>query len=350
MAASDIAIEDHSGHGGGRAYKLTNRANPAAPAAALHILHEGLCPAPEDPIYFDRERLGQEVLSEAGLTPARIADDPGKEWYVEEWYGAGAALEEATLERVEEIAQLLARAHATDAGWYEEIRERQCHRHHELRNAPEHCHVWPAVSFEQHHPLDRISAQQFRMWISAGPVPATEAGSRLVTTHGDCWHGNTVRGPEGLRFIDMESACVAFAVHDLCSFVSVAERLAPGWNDDLYQAFIRAYLEQGNLPALAESVFALRLDVERHKAVAGMLWEIVNEREGYDHLGAGYTRLVAIADRALVDRKLAKEIAERGFMRCNAVRQALREAGRPRLGALVAIHRHTPEPPHAWAW
>ena len=114
---------------------LTNTANPAAPAAALHILHEGLCPAPEDPIYFDRQRLAQEVLSEAGLTPARIADDPGKEWFVEEWYGDGAALEEATLERVEKIAQLLARAHATDAGWYEEIRERQRHRAEALLHA-----------------------------------------------------------------------------------------------------------------------------------------------------------------------------------------------------------------------
>ena len=73
----DVVIEDHSGFGGGKAYKLTNLADPEAPAAALHILDERLCPAAKEPIFFDRQRTAHRLFAEAGLCRARISEDPG---------------------------------------------------------------------------------------------------------------------------------------------------------------------------------------------------------------------------------------------------------------------------------
>ena len=41
-----VEIEDHSGRAGGKAYKLVNKIDPRAQAAALHVLPPPLCPAP----------------------------------------------------------------------------------------------------------------------------------------------------------------------------------------------------------------------------------------------------------------------------------------------------------------
>ena len=329
--APDILIEDHSGFGGGKAYKLTNSANPAAPAAALHILDERFCPAPKEPIFFDRQRAAHKLFSEAGFSPRRIAEDPGKEWFVEEWAGSNLVLEDVSIELVEEVARLTARTHAIDTAWYDDIRRRQCERYPALREAPKGSHIWFYAAFPQHF-TDQLSEKMLRKWIHAGPAPRTEVGSRLVTTHGDVHQANLVRTCEGLKLVDMEAACVTYAVHDISyCFGLLCE------TDQLKEAFTRAYLVECGLPALPKDVLALRLDAERCKMATnhfGGLWEIVYEGRDSDDLGTVYPKLVAIADHALVDPKLAEEVVEHGFEQCAAVKEVLREAGKPLLGLL----------------
>ena len=52
VAAPDIVVEDWSGLAGGRAYKLENTANPAAPPAMLHVL-DGYFSTDPHPVYLN---------------------------------------------------------------------------------------------------------------------------------------------------------------------------------------------------------------------------------------------------------------------------------------------------------
>lgn len=105
--------------------------------------------------------------------------------------------------------------------------------------------------------MEPISELLLRKWIDAGPAPVAAAGSRLVTIYGDVHRANLVRTSKGLQFIDMEAACVNYAVHDIgYSFGLVCE------SAEHKEALTRAYLVECGLPAQPDDVFALRLDTE----------------------------------------------------------------------------------------
>ncbi|MCP4038324.1 MAG: ATP-binding cassette domain-containing protein [bacterium] len=348
VTAGEIAVADHSGLGGGKAYKLTNLANPAAPAAALHILEDLVCRDPEETFIYERQRIAHQIFSDAGLTARRIREDPDKVWFVEEWAGATIQGEDLSIELVEEIARLIARAHAVDTAWYDILRRQQCERYPALENAPKGSHIWWFAS-KPHAFLDPVSPRLQRMWIEAGPAPVTAAGSRLVTAHGDVTPNNIVRTADGLKFIDMEYSCVNYAIHDLAFFVGVMDFGFDSLTDQLQQAFIRAYLVECGSPASAADVFALRLDVERCRMATNFfdpnsLWDLVNMRVDCDDLGTAYAELVAIADRALLDPELAHEILRDGFDRHPTVRAIQAEVGRPVIGMCVTVHADAPEP------
>lgn len=348
VTAADIAVADHSGLGGGKAYRLTNLANPTAPEAALHILHPLVCRDPAEAFVFDRQRVAHQIFSEANVTARRIHEDSDKLWFVEEWAGATIQDEELSTDLVEEIARLVARTHAIDTAWYDDLRRRQRERHPALADAQKGSHIWWFAS-KPHDFLDHVSPELQRMWIDAGPTPATAAGSRLVTVHADVHPRNIVRTAEGLRFIDMEFSCVNYAIQDLAYFCGLMKHAFGGLPDELEQDFLRAYLAECGLPASVDDVFALRLDVERCKMAinffdANSLWALVHMRADRDDLGAAYPKLVAIADRALSDSELAHDIVRDGFERHPAVRAVQHEVGRPIIGMRVAVHPESPEP------
>ena len=340
-AAPDIVVEDCSGMSGGRAYKLTTTANPAAPSAMLHILSEYFATNPH-PAYFERIRAAHDLFSDAGVSPRRVIEDPGREWFVEEWGGNALSPQDVTIEVVEEIGRLVARTHAIDTAWYDEFRRRQCERHPALSDAPKGSHIWWYAALPQYF-MDTLSESAQRMWIQVGPVPATPAGSRLVTTHGDIAPHNVVRSNEVSKLIDMDTACVTYAVHDISySFGELCT------TNELKEAFVRSYLVECGLPASTADVFALRLDAERCKIAthqdAIRLEDIVRARQECDDLGPLYPRLVATADRAMNDPHLAREIVERGFGSCAAVQEIQRDEGMLLPGTPVTVHRDAPDP------
>ena len=279
----DIVIEDYSGGPGRKVFKLTNGAKPGAAAAALHIIRETADSA-TDSVFFDRQRAAHRVFESAGISPPRVAEDPGKEWFVETWAGNRLAESEVSVDLIEEIARLVARVHAIDPAWYEDIRSRHCLRLPALRNAPKGNHIWWYTSLPQQF-ADEVSEALLRVWINAGPEPATETGSRIVTLHGDVHRGNILRTEEGLRLIDMEAACVGYAIHDLSYSIGYLCETSTH-----KEAFLRVYLEERGLPASRGDVFALRLDVERCKMATNYfdsqsLWETISEHQDLDDLG-----------------------------------------------------------------
>ena len=151
-----------------------------------------------------------------------------------------------------------------------------------------------------------------------------------------------VRADDGARLIDMEGACVTYAIHDISYFIFLTERQAMRQGvrcetDELKQAFVRAYLVKCGLPASPADVLALRLDTERCKMAtnwfdSNALMNFLSQRKDGDDLGPVYPELAAIADRALTDRELAREIVKQGFEHCAAVVDAtspMNEAAAP---------------------
>jgi hypothetical protein len=340
--AADVLVEDHSGLGGGKAYKLTNRAAPDASPVMLHIVHEFFCPAAKEPIFFDRQKIAHERLARAGLSPRRIAEDPDREWFVEAW--GGCTLDPGAPGDVgPEVARLIARVHAIDTDWYDEIRARTCKRYPALQGAAPGSYIWRFASYPQHH-MEPIGPALQRQWVEAGPAPVSAAGSRVVTVHGDVHHGNLVRSDEGLKLVDMESVCVSSAIQDIAYSMPFFCR-----TDEQKDRFLESYLQECGLPAAAEDVFALRLDAERCRIATnwnepGGLWDTVYARREVEDLGTAYRRVADVAERAAKDAELAAEFVTRGLAGCEAVRQVRCEEGRPLLSMLVTAHRDAPHP------
>jgi len=339
VTPAEVALEGFSGFGGGRTYRVSRRANLEAGVAALHVLPEAWCAPLAEPVLFDRQRIAHELFAAADISPRRICDDPGKEWYVDEWVGDRID-DDASLEEVEEIARLIARVHLLDTGWYDDIRRRQRALHPTLESAGDDSLIWWYAAkpffFEQ------IDERALAAWIKMGPRPATVAGARLVTTHGDVHYRNIIRTSHGLRLIDAEMASVTSAIQEI----------AYCWSDTLNgclvatgerrDAFLKAYLQESRLPAAPQDVFALRLDAERCRMVTNFtdvnaLWAHVSEHSQSADVGAVYPVLEAIADRALVDLKLAEDIVTVGFDQCAAVKRVQQRAGLRLPGMPVTV-------------
>ncbi|MCP5066947.1 MAG: phosphotransferase [bacterium] len=339
VRAADVCVEDFSGRAGGKVHRLTNQAEPLARPAALHVVHEFFCPAAAEPIFFDRMRLAQERFADAGLGPCRIAEDPQREWFVEEWAGCNPSIA-PDLDLCEEVGRLIARVHAIEPTWYDEIRSRKCERYPALREASRTSYIWRFASMPQHF-FELIPPEWQRRWIEAGPSPITEAGSSLVTIHGDVHHANLVRDGDGLKLVDLESACVSSAIQDIAFSMDRFCR-----TNEQRDVFVRAYLVECGLPASGRDVFALRLDAERCRMSAdfeGDLLATLRERMvDAEDLGPTYRTLVQIAARAFESAPLAEEIVRDGFEGCAPVREVRRVEGRPGLGMLVAVHRNLP--------
>ncbi len=335
VTASDIAASVVSGLGGGQAHILTAAGAATNTAAVLHI-NDPYFAEDGDTVFFDRVRAAQTAFVEAGVSPRRLVDDPGGTWFIEEWGGRAVAHETISTELIEELARLVARTHSIDTAWYDDIRRRQRERHPALQSAPDASHIWFYVAMRQHF-LDGISEEKLLNWISNGPVPASAAGSRLVTVHGDVHPGNLVRSERGLRLIDLEAAGVNYAIQDIAYCLG-----STCHTDEHKEAFVRAYLIACGLPATTDDVFELRLDAERcrmatnHFDPNGVV-QLPSSAEDAAGVGPLYPRLVATADRALENEELADDIVRNGFAACQPVVAMVRGHGIPIPGTPVGV-------------
>jgi len=327
VAASEIVASAVSGLGGGQTFILSAGQVATDTAAVLHI-HDPFFAEERDTVFFDRVRAAQTEFAEAGVSPRRIVDDPGSTWFIEEWLGPSIAHETITIELVEELARLVARTHSIGIDWYPDIRRRQRERHPALHCAPDASHIWFYAAMRQHFFKD-ISNEKLLKWVTTGPAPASAAGSRLVTVHGDVHPGNLVRSESGLRLIDLECASVNYAIQDVAYCFGTTCR-----TDELKEAFAGAYLTACDLPATADDVFALRLDAERcmmatnHFDSNGVI-QLPSSQADDAGVGSLYPELVAIADRALAEKDLAVELVQKGFGEGERVVTALRGHGVP---------------------
>jgi hypothetical protein len=121
---------------------------------------------------------------------------------------------------IEDTARLMAQLHRDPIDWFtsrhRELLEEACPV---LKDEPPSTALYVFV----HHSMARYKnldffpqPDQLRSLLEHLPRPASEHGTKLVSTHGDFWAANILRMPNGNAVVtDMEQSCVSAAATDL---------------------------------------------------------------------------------------------------------------------------------------
>ena len=99
---ADVHVENKSGGGGGRCYKVSAGSGDPS-VVALHVANAA---APSD--FLARMVDASKVFSDGGVGPRRLAY--GENWFIEAWEGAGQP-EMSSVEDFRELGKLLAEVH-----------------------------------------------------------------------------------------------------------------------------------------------------------------------------------------------------------------------------------------------
>jgi hypothetical protein len=210
--------------------------------------------------------------------------------------------------------------------------------------APAGCHIWWFAT-KSHHFFENVSESELNEVIQTGPRPASRAGSRLVTSHGDIHRGNLIRVDGDLKLIDLESIIVNYAIHDICYAVEMnCESIAHK------SEFALAYLEASRQASGPDDVFNLLLDIERCKLATNFfdlhsVWQLESDKAVISDL-KGHRAYVEISDRALMDEVLARTMVDVGFDQVKPVRQLDNQFGKCRTGSVITVHHDEPDNPN----
>jgi hypothetical protein len=356
IEASAVELQDISGKGGNRTYKVSvgrqdlsgtceMLANSNAAPAVMKLYTKSGC---EQTVL--RVKAAHAAMAEKGCTAQSLAS--GSFWLLHAWAGSSPHRDNLS----GKCGRLLARAHSADASWYDPIRASFCGKCPALSEAPHGSHIWYFTTLFESGMMDHLtwmlsqnlhepSSEIARAFVFAGPTPASEAGSRVVTSHGDFHGANIVEDEDGnLRFIDFDMSCVQFAVFD------IAYNFKLHCRDNVSRhEFLQAYLEESGLPSRNEDINTLWLDVERCRMNVGFFSHSLSIFSKRMHsgdnlllvsgLGAELDMLVAVADKALEDAELAEEMRTKGFFECGAVKTILSINGDPCAGSPVSVRK-----------
>ena len=168
--------------------------------------------------------------------------------------------------------RLFAQIHKLPTEWYDEWREDVCTRQPWMKDMPLGSWVWIQVGQSEHYD-NALPECLARMSKDYAWMPITEAGSRIVTVHGDMHKRNVLQMADSMRAIDFDATCVSHAVNDLGYALGYVNR---GWMDKetgffnlpdeempvRKRAFIASYLSAMGDAATPADVDALLLDAE----------------------------------------------------------------------------------------
>ena len=261
---NDISVKDTSGHGGARLYRVSA---PGATPEAVALKAK----SHDNSRIEGRVETATMIFSDLGVGPKRLAQ--GDDWTIEPWEGLGEpALD--SVEKFEMYGRLFAQIHKLlPIEWYDEWREDVCTRQPWMKGMPLGSWVWIQASQGEggyHNALPEILARMSKDYAWS---PVTEAGSRIVTVHGDMHKRNMLQMADCMRAIDYDATCVSHAVNDLGYALGY---VADGWFDEetgffnlpdeemlvRKRAFIASYLSGMGDAATPADVDALLLDAE----------------------------------------------------------------------------------------
>jgi len=325
-----ITCEDKSGAGGSKTYKVSAK-GVEPPVVALHSRING------DDASEERMEAAGKAFSDAGVAPRRLAQ--GGDWYIERWEGeqpwnneVGGTL---THEHLQDAADLLARVHAqVPIAWYEEHRQKIIERNPIFADALVGSHAWgPACCLSYFRGGPGSDPQHIedvtRFYVNAGTavniLPEHPLAARIVACHGDFQPGNYISTKEdGLKCIDLEFACVGYAVHD----VAYAFKWIPR---EKRRIFVEAYIKSCGLSEpTSEDVEAFWFDAEcaslRSRGNNGLIWFELYESQcnsGYNY--NLYRKIEEVEKEVRANPTLRKEVLDKGFLAIDMSNSALAE-------------------------
>jgi len=161
-----------------------------------------------------------QALSDAAIAVPLLVRGP-EDKFVVEAAALGDMCSVQSPTDIEDMARLMAQLHRAPIDWFTSrhrgLLEEACPV---LKEEPPSTALYVFV----HHEMARLeildhfpTTDELRSLLEHLPRPASEHGSKLVSTHGDFWPANMLRMPNGnLVLTDFEQACVSAAALDIC--------------------------------------------------------------------------------------------------------------------------------------
>ena len=333
-----ILVEDKSGHGGSKTFKVSApTAQP--PAVALHsrnVIEAGGKGVSGDGAVSTSSEERQETAATAfalgGCAPRRLAQ--GGDWFIECWEGEQpwnereGGWDSLTTQELADAAALLAKVHSdVPTEWFDLHRKKIIEQNPSFEGCPTGSHAWLTASrlrwFEGETDSDpEHLAEAVQFYLNAGCGPETvdclhPLGARIVTNHGDFHPSNFILGATGLACVDLEFAHVSRAVHDLAycfMWLKGAEKR---------RLFIAAYMTAcGEGTPTAEEVNALWFDAECAESRVfhpAALWgDFFKSKDDIDYMFDKYKLFAAAEQRVRQCPDLRDEALQTGLKQCPA--------------------------------
>mmetsp|Transcript_8942 Transcript_8942/g.23266 ORF Transcript_8942/g.23266 Transcript_8942/m.23266 type:complete len:460 (-) Transcript_8942:136-1515(-) len=210
----------------------------------------------DTPMRMNRLLSASKAFAAVGGSPTPIS--AGDNWVIESFGGEvpdfGPDAAASTLRSCQALGSLAATLHEAPAGWFEAWRANIVDTYPALNAVPTGSALWPLVAYNTDG-VGRFARVELELLCALLPEPASGAGRRVVSTHGDLHEGNTLMTSAGvLMAVDYEFSCVSTAVQDLMY-------KALGLDGPMKRALCSAYLEAAAIQASPEEVDTLAFDV-----------------------------------------------------------------------------------------
>lgn len=328
-----VLVEDKSGHGGSKTYKVTGP-GMEPPVVAVHARSLS---SVADPIWERRMEAAAVQLARYEVAPRRLAQ--GVDWFIEAWEGVHIGELQLACEltdgntSVQELARLMAKIHKIPTEWFEVFREQLGIVKFGLQGAPQgSCIWWPACRVEEW--MTKMSDEHLLRLIAVELKPRSSAGARIVTVHGDLHRENVIRTEgECLKAIDLEFTHATHAVADIAyTMDAVCDTEAKR------RGFAEAYLQAMGDEFDAAAVDCLVLDALSYSALnqfGGILWQELDKlKDAPDHSFDVYSKYTAVLEEAFASSDICHDIIRNGFMSCAACVELSAESKRLEYAAL----------------
>lgn len=313
---AEINVKNVSGAGRSATYMMTA---PEGTNPRRIIMHNKNISTDEAEMANERrqERI-VHAISVTGATCGRLAE--GQTWYIEPCAGQDFHPNQDGSD-TEKVAILSAKFHRSGTEWWHEYKKEVMPRYPGIEKFPNGDPVFYSVV---NRDVDMFITNDMSLGFLAamGYQPVSEAGKRVVTSHGDFHPGNMLTQEDGtLIAIDLECCYNTYACVDALYYLVQTHS-----SRDSYRKYAEVYLKESGLDCSEASVNAFLFDIEMIKLTCPliglnmsegflMMSSMTPDAEGntnpYDmSVGAGVRRILAAV---ATDKKFQEDIVSKGL-------------------------------------
>lgn len=333
---SRFKLKNISGLGGSRTYLIDSnpKSSDTAPAHSRIVLRARQKTQDDDPYQEIRMETSQKVLYDHGLAIPRLFE--GKTFNIEPcvddarpklgWFQSlllnvvCAPIEKGDFKK---FAVLLAKIHQVPTDWFEPIREGLQKQYPLLQGAVPGSHVWIMTSRMEWWGKWRanMSNEVIQFYLDATREPLSEAGRRVITSHGDYHEQNVIIEKSTGKYlaIDLEFTTVQYAAGGLAYIFGMSHFVSQYGCATTAgkRSFVKNYLEASGLPATPADVDLLIFDAEcartRHHWLGLLSTSMWQNLKWIDWDFKCYKEAAVFEDQCRSDLALQNKVVETGF-------------------------------------